>query len=147
MMRFALVVGAVIAVVSPTASHATERMKHSSAHRICYVKLGDEPDHPCQRLLYMQNLPIGEETVIAQTDRGDVSFSGRKTDSSTISVGGVHMSHPLKGQGKCKLAMTAVGRLSKVDCKVRTEEGLAVLKSTGDDPNDVDLKLGGPIRH
>ncbi|MFS8048737.1 hypothetical protein [Rhizobium sp. BR 314] len=147
MMRFALAVGAVVAVVSPTVSHATERPKHPSSHRFCYVRLGDELDHPCERLLYMQNFPVGEESVIAKTDRGDVSFSGRKTDSSTISVRGVYMRRSLKGQEKCKLVMSTVGRLSKVDCKVRTEEGIAVLKSTGDDPNDVDLELGGPIRH
>ena len=147
MMRFALAFSAVIAFVVPTLSHATEKTKHPLSHRICFAKIGDEPSRKCEQLLYMQNFPIGGESITAKTDHGDVTFSGRKVDSNIISVAGVYVGRPLKGKGKCKLTMSAAGRLSKADCTVHTELGLATLKSTGDDPNDVDLALDGPIHN
>jgi hypothetical protein len=145
-MRFILAVGAAIAFVYPTLSYATEKASHPSSHRVCYTKIGDAPSRECEQLLYFQNFPIGGVSIIAKTDHGDFSLSGREVGSNTISVSGVYVGRPLKGKGKCKLTMSAVGRLSKADCKVQTDSGLAILKSTGDDPNDAVLTLG-PIHH
>ncbi len=145
-MRTVLAIGAAIALAYPTLSHATGAVHHHSSHRICYAKIGDEPSHKCNQLLYMKNFPIGGESIIAKTDLGDFSLSGKKVDSNTLAISGVYVRHPLKGKGKCILTMSAAGRLSKADCTVRTETGLAILRSTGDDPNDAVLELG-PIHH
>ena len=145
-MRTVWAIGAAIALTCPTLGHATGAAHHHSSHRICYAKIGEGPSHKCNQLLYMKNFPIGGESIIAKTDLGDFSLSGRKIDSDTLAITGVYVQRPLKGKGKCILTMSAVGRLSKVDCAVQTELGLAILKSTGDDPSDASLELG-PIHH
>lgn len=145
-MRTVLAVGAAIALICPTLSHATGAAHHHSSHRICYAKIGEGPSHTCDKLLYMKNFPIGGESIIAKTDLGDFSLSGKKVNSNTLAISGIYVQRPLKGKGKCILTMSAVGRLSKADCTVQTEQGLAILKSTGDDASDAVLELG-PIHH
>lgn len=145
-MKYILSVMALMALTCPTLSHATGTAHHHSSHRICYAKLGEGPNHKCNQLLYMKNFPIGGESIIAKTDLGDFSLSGKKVDLNTLAISDVYVQRPLKGKGKCILKMSAVGRLSKADCAVQTELGLAILKSTGDDPNDASLELG-PIHH
>jgi hypothetical protein len=145
MVRFIFVVGVVVAVAYPSWGHTTEKAIHPASHRICYVKIGDTPKRSCKQLVYFQNFPLGNSSVIAKTDDGDFSFSGPEVDPNTILVKGLYVGRPLKGNGTCKLAKSAKRRLSTVDCNVQTELGAAILKSTGDEPNDLAVRLGEKI--
>ena len=144
-MKLIFAVGVVVAVAYPSWGHTAEKANHSSPHRICYVKIGDTPKRLCKQLIYFQNFPIGNSSMIAKTDDGDFSFSGPEVGSNAISVKGLYVGRPLKGNGTCKWTESAKGRVSRVDCNVQTELGTAILKSTGDEPNDLAVILGEKI--
>lgn len=142
-MRFAFTIAILVAAGCPILSHAAEGTPHRpKSARTCYVKIGDASKQLCSSVFYLRGPAPRSVSIGTKTDKGDFSFAGKEIDANTFAVNSLYVDRPLKGYGTCKLAISGKGRVSKIDCKAETEVGTAILKSSGDDPNDIDVTVG-----
>lgn len=130
----------IIAIACLTFDEAISAPEHQAAPaRTFFVKIGATPKRPC-RFVYSIRIPKLRQMVVgAKTADGDFNFSGPMIDLRSFKVTGLYAGGPLKASGLCRLTRTTKGRVSTIDCRAKSELGIASMKSTADHPDNWDL--------